>query len=54
MRRRVHAVRGEFELGDGSLERLDASRLIAPVETSLRLLAAATVLLAAALVAFRL
>ena len=54
VRRRVHAVRGEFELGDGSLERLDASRLIAPVETSLRLLAAATVLLAAALVAFRL
>lgn len=54
VRRRVTAVRGELELGDGSRETLDEARLIAPAERGLRLLAGATVLLAAALVAFRL
>jgi len=54
IRRRVIAVRGELELGDGSRETLDEARLIAPAERGLRLLAGATVLLAAALVAFRL
>lgn len=54
VRRRVIAVRGELELGDGSRETLDEPRLIAPAERGLRLLAGATVLLAAALVAFRL
>ena len=54
VRRRVTAVRGELELGDGSREPLDEARLIAPTERGLRLLAGATVLLAAALVAFRL
>jgi heme O synthase-like polyprenyltransferase len=54
VRRRVIAVRGELELGDGSRETLDEARLIGPAERGLRLLAGATVLLAAALVAFRL
>jgi hypothetical protein len=54
VRRRVTAVRGELELRDGSREALDASWLIAAEERGLRLLAATTVILAAALVAFRL
>jgi len=54
VRRQVAMVRGELELSDGSRERLDASKLIAPAERGLRLLAAAVVVLAAALVAFRL
>jgi hypothetical protein len=54
VRRRVAVVHGELELRDGSREALDASGLITPAERGLRLLAAATVLLAAALVAFRL
>ena len=54
VRRRVAAVRGELELRDGSREALDAARLIAPAERGLRLLAAATVVLAAAMVVFRL
>lgn len=53
MRRRVAAVDGELELYDGGRERLDADRLIAAEEQGLRLLAAASVVLAAALVAFR-
>jgi heme O synthase-like polyprenyltransferase len=53
VRRRVVAVTGELELRDGSRERLDADRLIAAEERGLRLLAAAVVVLAAALVAFR-
>jgi hypothetical protein len=53
VRRRVASVEGALELADGSREPLDAARLIAPAELGLRLLAAATVLLAAALVAFR-
>ena len=54
VRRRVAAVRGELELRDGTREPLDAARLTAPAETGLRLLSAATVVLAVALVAFRL
>ena len=54
VRRSVRSVRGELELYDGGREPLDTARLIAPAERGLRLLAAATVVLAAALVAFRL
>jgi heme O synthase-like polyprenyltransferase len=54
VRRRVAAVDGAVELSDGSRERLDADRLIVAEERGLRLLAAASVVLAAALVAFRL
>jgi hypothetical protein len=53
VRRRVVAVTGELELREGSRERLDADRLIAAEERGLRVLAAAVVVLAAALVAFR-
>jgi heme O synthase-like polyprenyltransferase len=53
VRRRVAAVRGELELADGGRETLDEARLVASDERALRLLAAAAVLLAAALVAFR-
>jgi hypothetical protein len=53
VRRRVAAVDGELTLADGSKELLDADRLIAAHERGLRLLAAASILLAAALVAFR-
>jgi hypothetical protein len=53
VRRRVAAVDGEIELRDGGRERIDADRLIVAEERGLRLLAAASVLLAAALVAFR-
>ena len=54
VRRRVAAVDGTLELRDGSRERLDADGLIVAEERGLRLLAAASVVLAAALVAFRL
>ena len=54
VRRRVAAVDGALELRDGSRERLDADRLIVAEERGLRLLAAASVALAAAMVAFRL
>ena len=53
VRRRVVAVDGELELRGGGRERVDANRLIAAEERGLRLLAAASVLLAAALVAIR-
>ena len=53
VRRRVAAVDGELALRDGSRELLDADRLIAAEERGLRLLAAASVVLATALVAFR-
>ena len=53
VRRRVVSVDGELHLRDGSRERLDADRLIVAEERGLRLLAAASVVLAAALVAFR-
>ena len=54
VRRRVTEVGGEIVLRDGSREPLDAARLIAPEERGLRLLTAAVVVLAAALVVFRL
>ena len=54
LRRRVVAARGELELADGTHEQIDAARLIAPAERGLRLLTAATVVLAAALVVARL
>ena len=54
VRRRVASVDGALELRDGTRERLDADGLIAAEERGLRLLAAASVVLAAALVAFRL
>ena len=54
VRRRVATVDGSLELQDGSRERLDANRLIVAEERGLRLLAAASVALAAAMVAFRL
>ena len=53
VRRRVVSVEGSVELRDGSMSKLDADALIAAEETGLRLLAAASVVLAAALVAFR-
>jgi hypothetical protein len=53
VRRRVVAVEGELELRGGERERIDADSLIAAEERGLRLLAAASVLLAAALVGFR-
>jgi hypothetical protein len=54
IRRRTLAVRGEIELRDGAIEPLDAERLTLPAETALRLLSAASVVLAAALVVVRL
>ncbi len=54
VRRRVAAVDGDLVLLDGSRERLDTERLIAPEERGLRLLTAAVVVLAVALVVFRL
>jgi hypothetical protein len=54
VRRRVAAVDGELELADGTREPLDRDGLIVVEERALRLLAVATVLLAAALVAARL
>jgi hypothetical protein len=54
VRRRVRKVHGEIELFDGRIEPVDAASLMAAPETGLRLLAATTVVLAVALVAFRL
>jgi hypothetical protein len=54
VRRRVSNVDGRLALRDGSEEQLEADSLIAAEERGLRLLAAASVVLAAALVAFRL
>ena len=54
VRRRVAAVEGALELADGSREQLDTAHLITASERGLRLLTAATVVLAAALVAYRL
>ena len=53
VRRRVASVNGTLELRDGTREELDGDRLIAAEERGLRLLAAASVVLAATLVAFR-
>jgi hypothetical protein len=54
IRRHVVDVSGALKLRDGSRESLDARRLIAAEERGLRLLAAASVVLAAALVVYRL
>jgi len=54
IRRHAVAVHGGLQLDDGSREELDAARLIAPAERGLRILAWATVVLAAALVLARL
>jgi hypothetical protein len=53
VRRRVAAVRGEIELRDGTVSALDESSLMGSQELALRVLTAATIVLAAALVAFR-
>jgi hypothetical protein len=53
VRRRVSSLHGELILRDGTREPLDADLLIVAEERGLRFLAAASVLLAAALVAFR-
>ena len=53
VRRRVASVDGELELRDGTSETLDTSRLIVAEERGLRLLTAATIVLASALVALR-
>jgi len=53
VRRRATSVRGEIVLRDGATKAIDAARLIAPAERALRLLALATIALAATMVAFR-
>lgn len=53
VRRRVVSVDGTLELSSGGQEQLDTRRLIAAEERALRLLTAAIVVLAGALVAFR-
>ncbi len=53
VRRGVSRVEGRLELRDGSQAELDVESLIAAEERGLRLLAATSVVLAAALVAFR-
>jgi hypothetical protein len=53
VRRRSTAVRGEIELADGTRSEIDAASLMAPAERALRLLAVATIALAATMVAFR-
>lgn len=53
-RRDVVAVTGQLELADGDREAVTRETLVAAPEAALRLLAVATVLLAAALVALRL
>jgi hypothetical protein len=54
LRRRVRAVEGEVELADGTRTPLVRETLTAAPERALRLLAASTVLIAAALATFRL
>jgi hypothetical protein len=54
VRRRAVAVRGEIELRAGGAETIDAEFLTGPAERGLRLLTAATVVLATALVVARL
>jgi hypothetical protein len=53
VRRRVAGVQGEIELLDGSRTAIDAETLMGSQERALRLLSAASVVLAAALVAYR-
>lgn len=54
LRRRAVRVAGSLELRDGEVVELDRETLLAPAETALRLLAAGTVALAAALLVARL
>ena len=54
LRRDVASVEGRLVLADGSYEKVTREALAAPTEAALRLLAAAAVILAAALVALRL
>jgi hypothetical protein len=54
LRRDVQRLQGELELATGDVEELELASLIAPAEIALRLLAAATVALALALVVLRL
>jgi hypothetical protein len=54
VRRSVREVRGVLELADGRQEPLIASALTTPADNALRLLTAAVLVLAVALVAFRL
>ena len=54
VRRNVQAVTGDLELLDGTREQLTPELLVAGPEAALRLLPAATIMLAVALVAFRL
>jgi heme O synthase-like polyprenyltransferase len=54
VRRGVAEVEGFLELSDGVRQRLDAARLTGAAESALRLLTLATVVLAAALILFRL
>jgi hypothetical protein len=53
VRRRVVAVEGEMRLDDGSTLPIDADALAADAETALKVLAAAAVLIAVALLLFR-
>jgi hypothetical protein len=53
VRRRVVSVQGEMRLDDGTTVPLDADALAAEPEAALKMLAAATVLIAAALLLFR-
>lgn len=53
VRRQVASVEGELELRDGRRMPLEAGRLIAAEERGLRMLTGASVVLAAALIAFR-
>ena len=53
VRRRVVAVEGEMRLDDGTTRRLDADALAAEPEAALKALAAATVLIAVALLLLR-
>jgi hypothetical protein len=54
VRRDVRAISGELELSDGTREPLTREHLVAGPETAMLLMATATILLAVALVAFRL
>jgi len=53
VRRRVVAVEGEMRLDDGTTRPIDANTLAAEPEIALKMLAAATVLIAVALLLFR-
>jgi hypothetical protein len=53
VRRRVVAVEGKLELDDGTMLPLDADALASAPEAALKALAAATLLIAVALLLFR-